>query len=75
MIRITHHRPKCIGCNACAEVAPYRWTMSDDDGKSDLLEAKQKRDFYITIASDDEWDDNVEAAENCPVNIIRVERI
>ncbi len=75
MIRITHQRPKCIGCNYCAEVAPYRWQMSEDDGKSLLTEGKLKKDITIAIASDDEWEDNLEAARCCPVNIIKVERV
>ena len=34
----------------------------------------QKKGIYITITSDDEFDDNFEAAELCPVNIIKVEK-
>ncbi len=75
MIRIIHYRAKCIGCNACAEVAPYRWVMDDADGKSNLVEGKNKRDVYSALVMDDEWDDNLEAAESCPVNIIKVERV
>jgi len=75
LIRITHHRIKCIGCNYCIEAAPYRWSMDDGDGKSNLLEAKHKKGIYITIASDDEYDDNIDAANNCPVNIIKVEKV
>jgi len=75
MIRITHHRIKCIGCNYCAETAPSRWDMSDDDGKSNLLEAKEKRGVYTCVTTDDEFEENVIAADACPVNIIRVEKI
>jgi len=75
MIRITFHRPKCIGCGSCNEVAPSRWVMNDVDGKSDLLEGKQKKEIYHLIASNDEFEENQEAAELCPVNIIRVEKI
>ena len=75
MIRITHQRPKCIGCNYCAEVAPFRWEMDETDGKCNLRDGKMKRDMVTVIAPDDEWDDNQEAARCCPVNIIRVERI
>ena len=75
MVRISHHRIKCIGCNYCVEVAPYRWIMDDIDGKSTLLESKEKKGMYISITSDDEYEDNIEAAELCPVNIIRVEKI
>ena len=75
MIRITHHRIKCIGCNYCVEAAPYRWVMDEIDGKSTLLEAKEKKGIYITISSDDEYEANLEAVNICPVNIIKVEKI
>lgn len=75
MIRITQHRSKCIGCNYCVEVAPGRWIMDEKDGKSTLTESRNKKDIYITTTTDDEYDANKEAAEICPVNIIRVEKI
>ncbi len=75
MLRIYHHRIKCIGCNYCVEAAPYRWEMNSTDGKSNLKDATEKKGFYIVLVSDDELEDNLEAAEICPVNIIRVEKI
>ena len=75
MIRISHHRKKCIGCNYCVEAAQYWWSMDNTDGKSNLLESKEKKGIYIVVCSDDEYEDNSEAAELCPVNIIRVEKI
>ncbi len=75
MIRITHHRTNCIGCGYCNEVAPYRWHMNDKDGKSDLVAASGKKEIYTAVVADDEWEDNQEAAELCPVKIIRVERV
>jgi len=75
MVRITHHRVKCIGCNYCVEAAPSRWTMDQHDGKSNLLNAKGKKGIYICITGNDEYDANLEAAYICPVNIIHVELI
>lgn len=75
MIRITHQRSKCIGCNYCVEVAPSRWYMNDTDGKSSLIEAKEKKGIFIAIITDDEYEENIEAAEICPVNIIKIEKI
>lgn len=75
MIRISHYRIKCIGCNYCVEVAPSNWKMDSADGKSILLESKEKKGIYISINSDDVYDENLEAAEICPVNIIKVEKI
>ena len=75
MLRITHHREKCIGCGYCVEVAPYRWQMNANDGKSDLISAKNKKGFYNLSVADDEYKNNKEAAELCPVKIIKVEKI
>ena len=33
--QIQHDRPNCIGCAACAAVAPDFWTMNEDE-KSDI---------------------------------------
>lgn len=74
MFRIIHHRQKCIGCNACVEVAPNRWRISKKDGKSVLIEGKEKKGIYNTQVSDDELDENLIASQNCPVNIIRIEK-
>ena len=75
MIRIIHHRNKCIGCNYCIEAAPNTWAMNEQDGKATLKEAKRKKDFYILVTGDDELRDNIEAQNLCPVKIIRVEQI
>jgi ferredoxin len=74
MIRITHQRNKCIGCNYCVEAAPSRWEMDETDGKSNLLNSKEKNGMYVMKTTDDEYEENKEAADLCPVNIIRVER-
>lgn len=75
MIRIIFQREKCIGCNACTEAANYRWRLSRKDGKSLLLGSEKKRNFYISIVGDDELEANKEAAKNCPVKIIKIEKI
>lgn len=72
MIQIVQHRHKCIGCNACVEAAPEYWKMSRADGKCYLLKAKKKGDYYILNVPDWAYDENVQAAKNCPVNIITV---
>ena len=74
MIRITHQRKKCIGCNYCVEVAPSRWYMDESDGKCTLIDSKEKKGIYTAVTTDDEYDENLEAAELCPVNIIRLEK-
>jgi len=74
MIRITHFRDKCIGCNACVEAAPSRWRMSRKDGKSVLVGGTENNKIYIVTTGDDEYSANVKASKNCPVKIIRVEK-
>lgn len=71
MIQISQQREKCIGCNACVEVAAYRWRVSKKDGKCTLVGGKENKGFYISSVDDDEWNDLHLAARNCPVKIIR----
>jgi len=75
MIRITHQRSKCIGCYYCVEVAPNNWKMNTEDGKAMLLNANEKKGFYTTVTGDDDLDNNIDAAEVCPVKIIKVEKV
>lgn len=75
MIVISYQREKCIGCNYCYEVAPYRWRMSKKDGRAVLLGGKERRGFYTIHVNHDEYDDNVIAAERCPVKIIQVKEL
>lgn len=75
MIRITQQRDKCIGCNYCVEAAYNRWRMSKKDGKCTLIGAKDKRGFHSVVVGDDEYEENVVAANVCPVKIIKVEKI
>jgi ferredoxin len=48
--------------------------MNEKDGKSDLVSAKGKKEIYTLVVADDEFEDNKEAEELCPVKIIRVEK-
>ncbi|NOZ47534.1 MAG: ferredoxin [Chlorobi bacterium] len=75
MVRIAFQRNKCIGCGSCNEVAPSRWVMNEKDGKSILLESKPSKSFFHLTVGDEEFNENIEAAELCPVNIIRVEKV
>ena len=72
MVRITQQRVKCIGCNACVEAADYRWRISTRDGKCTLVGGAEKRGIYSVLVNDLELEDNLMAAKNCPVNIIKV---
>ena len=74
MIRIEHLRRKCIGCNACVEIAPYRWRVSKKDGKCTLIGGSLKKEIYTIFVDDEEEREAKMAAKNCPVKIIRVEK-
>lgn len=75
MVRVSFHRGKCIGCNGCVEVDPNRWRISKKDGRCNLIEGKGKKGIYRTLVNEDEYPLLVQVAANCPVKIIRIERI
>ena len=70
--QILHDRPNCIGCAACAAVAPDFWTMSED-GKSDIVGCKKRDDEYEELDIEEKnFRENKEAADSCPVNVIHI---
>lgn len=75
MVIITLQRAKCIGCNYCVELAPENFQMSKKDGKSVLLNSKEKKGFF-TLKSPNEtiFDNCNKAKEACPVKIIDVKQ-
>lgn len=75
MVRITQQREKCIGCHACVEAARFRWRISRKDGKCTLIGSTAKRGWHSATVDDEELESNLLAAQNCPVKIIRVERM
>lgn len=70
--KLEHDRPNCIGCAACAAIAPDFWSMSED-GKSDIVGCKKREDGWeeLDIAEKD-FALNKDAAEACPVNVIHL---
>jgi len=75
MVIITHQREKCIGCNYCVELAFNRWRMSKKDGKATLIGGVNRKGFYTVKTHEEELEENIKAAEACPVNIIQVKQI
>lgn len=73
MVQIMFQRGKCIGCNACVEAAPDRWRVSQKDGRCNLIGSNEKKGMYRALVNLDEYEQNLQAAANCPVRIIRVE--
>jgi len=74
MIKIIFKRNDCIGCGSCVVVAPNNWKLNDEDGKADLLNSKQSKEYFITDTTNDEYEENKEATECCPVNCIQVKK-
>lgn len=66
--------PTCIGCCACTSVAPEFWEMRDEKGeqKAHLIgsETNGKSEQILHL---DKIEDNMDAAEVCPVNCIHIE--
>ena len=75
MVIISHQREKCIGCNYCVEFACNRWRMSKKDGKVTLIGGKEKKGMYTARVGDEELEENIKAAQACPVNIIHVKQV
>lgn len=68
-MKVVHERDKCIGCGACVSICPEHWEIGND-GKAMLKGAKKVgKNFEKEIESPG---CNKEAAENCPLNIIKI---
>lgn len=61
-MKVTIDRSGCIGCGLCAETCPAVFRMNDDG----LAEAYAQPD-------ESSKDTAAEAAENCPVSVIKAE--
>lgn len=69
---VTLQREKCIGCNYCVQIAPHRWAISKQDGKSVLLGSIDKRGFWSVRVPEHEREESLVVANVCPVKIIKV---
>lgn len=76
--KIEHDRDSCIGCSACASVCPKYWIM-ESDGKSSIVNGIKVGDNQILGSVDEpleiDFEDNMDAAESCPVNCIHLYEI
>lgn len=60
--KIIHDRAGCIGCGACTTVCPENWKMEGDKSKPLKTEL-------------DDIGCNQEAADVCPVQVIKIKKI
>jgi ferredoxin len=74
--KIIYDREACIGAFACSAAAPDFW-IYNEDGKADLKEAKFNKETkkWEIFIKQEEYDDNLAAAEACPVYAIKIEKI
>lgn len=75
MPKLIHYRQRCIGCNACVEIAYSRWRMSKKDGKAVLLGGIEKKGVHQADIRYEEVEDNLRVVEACPVNIIKLDGV
>lgn len=72
---VRHFKKDCISCGACAAIAPEYWEM-DEEGLAHLKESKiVNAHFELDIDTEEARAANQEAADCCPVNIIKVEKV
>ncbi len=73
--KILHYYDECISCGACAAISPEYWEM-DDEGMARLKESVKVGDHWERIIlTEESRARNQEAAEACPVDIIKIEKI
>lgn len=73
MAKIIQNNEGCIGCGSCAAVCPDFWEVDYDKGKAFPKGGKKDEttgEYELEIT---EIGCNKEAADVCPVNIIRIE--
>ena len=73
MTKVVHFKKDCISCGACAVIAPELWEM-DEKGLAQLKgEAKEVDGHWELKINPKDKEKHQEAADVCPVNIIKVE--
>jgi len=77
MTKIIHERKKCISCGACVSVCPDLFEMSEKDNLAMLKNSKEKIDgiFELEIGNAVDFNCIKEAANICPIEIIKIENL
>ena len=71
-MKIIHFKKDCISCGACAAIAPDYWEM-DQEALAQLKGSKEIENHWERkIESEQDQQENQEAADVCPVNIIHI---
>lgn len=74
--RVTIDRDQCIADMACVALCPQVFEMSEEDGKSQIVEQyRVKGNLGEGIITEDLYECVKTAADACPVQIISVEEV
>jgi ferredoxin len=72
-MKVVHLKKDCISCGACAAIASDYWEM-DADAMAQLKDSTKVGDKWeLEIDSQEAKQENQEASDVCPVNIIHIE--
>jgi len=75
-LKVTIDRDECISDMACVSLCPDVFEMSEEDGKSQIVEKYRVDNDPSTGIVPGELEECVKsAAEACPVSIIHVEEV
>lgn len=72
--KVVHFKKDCISCGACAAIAPQLWEL-EPSGLAHLKGAKEVGDHWELSVEEKDVAAHKEAADVCPVNIIKVEEV
>ncbi|PIN80078.1 ferredoxin [Candidatus Woesearchaeota archaeon CG10_big_fil_rev_8_21_14_0_10_32_9] len=71
---IVYTKNECIGAFACVAAEPDTWKQVEDRDKADLIGGilKMGDEEEVYVKEVDELNNNLEAAQSCPVNCIHI---
>ncbi len=73
MAKIIQNYEECIGCGTCVALCPKFWEMADDEAKArPKLGKKNEEGNYEFEVEDKKIGCNKDAAEACPVQVIKI---
>jgi len=79
MAKIIQNYEGCIGCGSCVSICPKFWEMNNEEGKAILKGGKKNKrgEYELDLPAQAGVKDiecNQEAADVCPVNVIKIEQ-